>query len=164
MRMKKTSKHINQVQAAQLSGVVVTTFALWLNGKNPPPRDSEGYPTIEFGEWLRDKAARDAGFDPENDGRLDVQQERGRKESAMADKYERENRIAEGTLIAADTIRAALETMLMRVKTRLLKIPSSVAPMIVGVMDNHVIQETIDDAVRDALTELSAGLPTELPV
>ena len=49
----------------------------------------------------------------------------------------------------------------------MLRLPSAVAPLVLGEDDQIVIQETIEDMVRDALSEMSADWRedpiTELP-
>jgi hypothetical protein len=98
---------------------------------------------------------------------LNPQQELARKNKELADKTALENEVRRGELIETDDVEAAWSDILMRVKSRMLRIPSAVAPLILGEEDQVVIQEAVEDMVRDALSEMSAdwresGI-TELP-
>ena len=124
---------------------------------NGPPRRADGAFALDaFGTWLRGRAD-DAGLKQERDIQA------ARKDAALAEKTELENAVRRGELCEASEVVAGWQTVLSRVRSRILRVPHITAPLVVGEPDIHTIRETIDSAVRDALTELSApAAPEEL--
>ena len=78
-----------------------------------------------------------------------------RLKTLQADKVEIELKQAAAELIPVDEVTRALTNMAMRVKTRLLRIPTSLAPLITGLTDVHAVQKRLEQDVREALEELS---------
>ena len=131
--------------------------------------ENKKYRSSDLGQWLIDRTLRShTVVGSENTGEmLNPQQELARKNKELADKTALENEVRRGELIETDDVEAAWSDILMRVKSRMLRIPSAVAPLILGEEDQVVIQEAVEDMVRDALSEMSAdwresGI-TELP-
>jgi hypothetical protein len=94
----------------------------------------------------------------------EAQHARRRSAVARAAKDEADARLAElrvaeatGELVQRDAADAAVERMIIQVKTRLLQIPQAVAPACMGREYGEVVH-TLDEAIRDALAELS-GIP-----
>ena len=151
-----------QDAAAVLAGVTVQTMIAWDKQENPPPRNSDGsYSAKQFGEWLvnyrglkkrgpKPKRESDAG----DDGESFVEAER-RLKLAQAIKVERENDVAAGRLVSMDVIEPLWQRILVRVRGRLLKLPTATAPIVLGDGDVHSIQAKLKDAVHDALSELA---------
>lgn len=77
-----------------------------------------------------------------------------RKESALAWRRTLEARQVAGELVARADMDAAVMAAFARVRARLLAIPSSAAPLLVGA-DMPRIRSTLEDAIHDALRELS---------
>ena len=151
---------LTQEAAAILAGVTVQSIIRWDKQDNPAPRNSDGtYSAKGFGKWLMEqRSSKRVGAPKKNrdddDGEGQAQAER-RLTIAKADKADRENKVAEGLLLPVEEVESSWQTILSRVRGRVLKIPSSVAPLVVGDPDAHSIQSKIKDAVYDALTELS---------
>lgn len=78
-----------------------------------------------------------------------------RLKTLQADKVEMELKQAAGELIPIEDVTHALTNMVMRVKTRLLRLPAALAPLVSGVTDVYGVQKRIEDGVREALDELS---------
>lgn len=76
-----------------------------------------------------------------------------RLKTAQAEKVEMENQVTAGTLIPIDKCMTAWKLILGRVRTRLLRIPSTVAPLVHGDPDVLSIQQKLKEAVHDALSE-----------
>lgn len=152
---------IHQDAAAVLAGVSIPTMVNWAKQENPPPQNSDGsYPARQFGEWLvnyrglkkRGPKPKDRGGD-EDSGETFTEAER-RLKLAQAIKAERQNEIDAGNLMEIEQIETLWQRILMRVRSRLLKIPTTVAPLVLGDTDAHSIQLKLKEAVHDALTEL----------
>lgn len=143
-------------QASLICGLSERQFLLRLHKDDPPPKNAKGlYHSEELGEWLRRQERLKLGLEAEASGKLDPAQERARKDMEMADKYELDNKVRRGELIEASTVQTAAFDVVMRTRSRLLRVPSAVSPLVVGEDDRVTVQTTIDDAIRDALSELS---------
>jgi hypothetical protein len=162
---------------AQLLGISTKSLQTWMRKPNPPPmRNNHKIGATDLGQYIREKqTVRKGGggsypYLPPGvvmasdlkmpkasggDGEKSFDKERTRKESAAADKIEMENAITRGEFIRAEDVEAAWATILGRVKTRMLRVPSVAAQVLVGEEDMVKIQEVLDDFVRDALTEAS---------
>ena len=174
---------LSQIEAAALAGVTVITLFNWGNEPDPPPRAPNGaYPAREFGDWMRKhqtrKRGRGAGenypFAPEGwrpatsktpmklpglpvpepagDSKVDTEI---RLNIARAEKVEMENMVAAGQLVPAADIESALGEMIVRVKNRLMRLPTALAALVLGDDDVYSIQGKLKDGINDALSEVS---------
>ena len=150
--------YLNGPQAATFMGCTNATLQNKLKGPFPPPRTaSKKYPSDQLGEWVRGEAVRAMHAKLEKDpNKLDGQHELARKNKELADKTMLENEVRREELIEVALVEMAWTDILARVKTRMLKIPSTLSTLLVGEEDQVVIQERIDETVRDALAEMSA--------
>lgn len=143
----------------------------------PPPRRPDGWFDAEdLGVWLRRHHTRRRGpgrgenypYAPPgwfpasmqqsggNDGSAETKNEiEIRLKTAQAIKLETEQAITDGRLIEADRIESAWTILVQRVRSRLLRMPSALAMVVARDTDPNSVQVTLDDAVRDVLTELS---------
>jgi phage terminase Nu1 subunit (DNA packaging protein) len=165
-------------QAAVFMGVSYSRLQQLLAQENPPPRQpNKTYRSDELGEWVRQRAilsvvgtgkpGRPPGqrnSDPEDDEfgtgnpmLLSPVQERARKDKEQADKTALENATRRGELVEAATVRRKWVDVMHLVKSKMLRIPFSTAPLLVGQTDQWKIQGILEDQVRDALSELAAG-------
>lgn len=154
---------LTQEAAAVLAGVTIQTMINWDKLPDGPPRNPDkSYSAREFGKWLVEvKAHRKSGPRPtkrpkedEDDDTSFAAAER-RLKLAQALKAERENEVAAGNLIELDKLEPIWQRILSRVRGALLKLPTALAPVVLGDTDAHSIQLKIKDAVHDALTNLS---------
>ena len=150
---------IMQDAAAVLAGVTVQTMVNWDKHENPPPRNADSsYSAKAFGEWLVTyRGLKKRGPRPRSDdddtGESFTEAER-RLKLAQAIKAERQNEVDAKRLLDIELIEALWQRIVMRVRSRLLKIPTTVAPIVLGDTDAHSIQLKIKDAVHDALAEM----------
>lgn len=170
--------YISADAAALMCGTTRVTMLNWRKQENPPPYNDEinMYPLAELGVWSRTEllfkkgkggaypnlpdlsripgraAMPTMGKQP---ARLDKHDAEIRLKTLQADKVEMELQQAAGELIPVTDVTHALTNMVMRVKTRLLKIPTAIAPLVVGLTDVYAVQERLEDGVREALDELS---------
>lgn len=171
-------QYLTQAVAAVLCDVTPLTMTNWDKQPNPPPRDPMTglYPARALGRWMRSeqlfKTGRGGGFPFMPDmsrasgipssvaGGGDDQpttklNEEIRLIKARADKAEIEVAEKAGQLIPVEEVSSAWTKLVMRVKTRLLKLPTTIAPMVHGMPDVHDVQAEIERGVREALEELS---------
>lgn len=157
-----------------------TTVALmnWRKQENPPPYndDIKAYPAKELGVWIRTELLVKKGkggaypWLPDTNrfpgraimptfgskpARIDKHDAEIRLKTLQADKVEMELKQTAGELIPVEEVTHALTNMIMRVKTRLLRIPTAIAPLVVGLSDVYGVQKRLEDGVREALEELS---------
>ncbi|MDK3074098.1 hypothetical protein QO034_13330 [Sedimentitalea sp. JM2-8] len=147
---------LTQEAAGVLANVSVQTMKKWEKQDNPPPRNADGtYSAKHFGIWLSThRGNKQSGSKPKA-GAADRNQAEARLKEAQAIKAERENEVAEGLLVPIEETVEGWQEILMRVRSRLLKMPTALAPLVAGDPELHSIQAKIKDAVYDALNELS---------
>ncbi len=163
--------------AAEICGVGVATLHRWARDANPPPKLADGrYDLKALGAWCRTEQVKKtfkgkylyapAGWGPmttrgktaDSDDPVAIEDKNTaetRLKTAQADKVEMENDVASGKLVPVDEVATAWQMILSRVRTRLLKIPSAVAPLVLGDPKLYSIQQKLKDAVSDALAEAS---------
>ncbi len=170
MTINENSKimYLDLGQAAVFAGVSYARFQQILrDDPHPPPRNSDKkFRSDELGEWVRTRAIQSAlGHrknapvvigDPDGPVMLNPVQERARKDSELADKTALENQVRRGELIEASQVGTKWKEIMLRVRSRMMRIPWAAAPLLVGEEDQVKIQITIEDQIRDALQELSA--------
>lgn len=130
----------------------------------------KGYPARSLGKWIRQEMTlrRGAGgsyphlpnLDRISSSRTDTEvidkhAEEARLTKERADKIEMENAVSAGRLIVVEDVEEAWAAILGRVRTRLLRIPSMMAPLVFGAEDVYSVQETLERGVHDALEEAS---------
>jgi len=144
-------------QAGSFIGVKAQQFLNLQKSPYPPPRlGNKKYRSDQLGEWFKARILREHTVAGDDGERLDPAQENARKNKELADKTALENQVRRGELIEASEVESAWSDIMARVRTRMMRVPSSVAPLIIGMDDQIAIQQAIDDAVRDALSEMSA--------
>lgn len=170
---------VTQLVAAEVCGVSIPTFQRWCReADGPRPTEDKQYSLKMLGEWCRKHQIRKPGrgkfgdndfpYAPDGWGplanaapQLDSPSKENRSEAdtrlkvAQANKIEMELAEKAGQLIPADEVTSAWQQILVRVKTRLLKLPTTLAPLVHGDPDMYSIQRKLQDGVNDALTEAS---------
>lgn len=174
---------ISQHAAADFLGVTTQTLIRWSKEPDPPPRTDDGwYPVREIGVWARKvmvtKSTKGGskpiysyapeGWGPKavnhpapnlNDDGVAIpeglKEAEQRLKTAQANKIEMEMAEKSGELILASDVLEAWQRILTRVKTRLLKLPTTLAPMVLGDPDLYSVQRKLKESVNDALAEAS---------
>lgn len=107
-------------------------------------------PTVQgYVRYLQERAIGRTGM-PE-----DYQQEKARLTKIQADKAELELNEITGSLVSSEEIALEWFQMITDCKTRLLTIPAKAAPVVATEMEAGVVQNIIDDLMREALEELT---------
>ena len=176
---------LTQLEAAEIAGVTDVTIRKWMDDDPTLPFDraSRTFPAREFGIWLRTELVLKSGgrYLPDRKRliellggeaaipirtptlpgmpeppRIETREEAERRLAvAKADKQELDNAERAGKLVQADVATHAWVDIVTRVKTKLLRIPSALAPLVYGKSDVFEIQGVLDDGVREALEELA---------
>lgn len=162
-----------------------TTVALlnWRKQENPPPYNDEikAFPLKDLGVWVRTELLLKKGkggsypYLPDTSkfpgqgvmpgvkpttSRIDKSQAEIRLKTLQADKVEMELKQSAGELVPVEDVTKVLTDMVMRVKTRLLRIPTALTPVVFGLSDKFDVQKRLEEGVRDALEELSEDWQT----
>jgi hypothetical protein len=84
-------------------------------------------------------------------------QMRARRDQALAEKYERENLIAEGALVPIVVVLRELEAEYARIRSRLQALPNKLAPKVILCRTAAEAATVIRDEIDRVLEELSSG-------
>lgn len=87
-------------------------------------------------------------------GSLDLGEERARLAKEQADAKEMENAVERGELVYIEDVAKQIEAQLTRVRTRLLAVPTKVAPEAHASATVKEVQALIEDNIIEALNEL----------
>ncbi len=105
---------------------------------------------LEYIKHLRDGAAGRL-----HNSDLDLTEERARLAKEQADAKEMENAIARGELVHIEDVAKQFERGLERARTKLLAIPSKIAPEVHACATAKEVQSVIERNIVEALTELA---------
>ena len=89
---------------------------------------------------------------------LELSRERARLAKEQADKTARENELGRAAVIPVEQAAELWERICTNIRTRILALPSILAPRVVG-LSAAKVQKVADELCREALTELSDGDP-----
>lgn len=167
--------YITTELAADLCGVSPQTFAGWRHKPDPPPYDrgSRSVPLIELGHWIREHQVMKRGtgghgypYLPNADqltggekmpGLPDKESHEARLKRLQADKLQIEIDVQTKKLIPVDEVQQTWSVIATRVKTRLLRLPVALAPLVTGLSDVYAVQEKLTEGVNEALEALADG-------
>lgn len=91
-------------------------------------------------------------------GVVSIDEARQRKAAAEAELSEIELAKARAAVVSVDDVAKQWQSILSGVRTRLLAVPTKVAPMVAVENDQTIVKGLIEDGVHTALGELSAEL------
>jgi hypothetical protein len=111
----------------------------------------------------RKKAGEESMLRPEVSAQT-YEEARTRKISAEAEIAELELAKIRGTLCLTDDVVKAWETVLHACKAKFLSLPTKVAPVVANESDVAVVKDYMENAIREALLELSNYQPAIDPV
>jgi hypothetical protein len=148
---------INQKQAAALLGITDRRLRQIGKEDNPPVRDAEGqYPCAEFGAWMRADWRRGVGFTDDGTA-YDFDAERARLTHHEANIKAMDEERKRGDLIPADEVKQAWGDMVAAARSKLLAIPSRLAP-VCAMKPPAEIEAEARKLVHEALNELSKSM------
>lgn len=149
---------VNKRQLAATFGVSEETITQWQNKGMPIVSQRKGtqgneYETADCIRWF---ANRDAG----GDGALDLNQERARLAKAQADKTTLEAAELKGEMVRYEEISAHWTNRAAACRSRLLTIPSKIAPRVRAAVNDFEAAATLEVEICEALEEISGdGVP-----
>ena len=122
---------VSRKELADSFGVDERTISRWKGEGMPPPADGSEYDIEPIIKWWgeREIARR---LTSSNGVALDLNAERARHSKEQADKLEMENAKSRGLLMDAGAVAVLWSKIATAAKTRLLAIPSRVAPLLIG--------------------------------
>lgn len=100
------------------------------------------------------KKLREAAAGRASSGDLDLSAERARLAKEQADAKEMENAVERGDLVYIEDVAKQIENQLTKARTRLLSVPTKVAPEAHASATVREVQALIEDAIVEALNEL----------
>ena len=107
---------------------------------------------VAYIRHLRETAAgRSAAY-----GVVDLTAERARLAAAQAVRAERENAVAEGEFLPRDEVHIAVTSAFALVRSKILALPSRMAPQVAPAMTPAEAQAMLKDACYEALDDLAA--------
>lgn len=149
---------LTTMQAASFVGVTYRQMQNYLTGPYPPPRQhNKKHRSDDLGKWLIERTQRAMRVEITKDpDKLNATHELARKNKELADKAALENQVRREELIEVGAVKTGWSMILMKVRTRLLSLPTSLAAEIASESDQANVQEILQNGVNDALTELVA--------
>jgi phage terminase Nu1 subunit (DNA packaging protein) len=159
--MSKKQFTVNQQEAAFLLAVDCRTIQTWSKRSTDPlPVARHGargqpneYNPAMLVQWYVRNELDKLNI---NDGELlDLNTERAKLAKLQARKIELDLEVIEGRMVDTEQAGAALEKVIMACRSRLLAMPSKIAPQVFGTRTLPGTAEAIREGVYDALTELS---------
>lgn len=187
MQLINGTYYVNTEAAAQLCGVSKTTVIAWRKQPNAPTYDNDlkMYPLPELGDWMRGeqiyKRGKGGAFTwkpdmsrfpssaqllpspvtilpgmekPEVNHDEDAET---RVKRLRGDKLQMEIQERAGELVDADEMLIVLSSMISRVKTRILSLPTALAATVTGNTDRVQVQSMIEEKIHATLEELSTN-------
>lgn len=162
MPSKKRGKLVNRSELAEILGVALTTVDSWTRKndfpveKSPKTGDTRwAFYVGDVVEWLVDCAVADV-TDEGQDKKLNEMERR--KLKAEVERLELKLEQEKGRLLDYREVESAGIDCFTATKTRLLAIPSKLAPQVVG-LDPANAQLIIEKQIIEALEELSELVP-----
>lgn len=143
----------SQTEISSKLGITVKTFQDLIAKGYIEQRDRGNYTYEECSKQYLDHLREIAAGRMTVDG-LDLSAERARLAKEQADAKEMENMVERGDLLYIDDIIKDFEEQLINCKTKLLAAPTKVAAEVFAARDVAEVQEIMEEAVKDALSEL----------
>jgi phage terminase Nu1 subunit (DNA packaging protein) len=102
-------------------------------------------------DYIKYQAGKNSGGYSKGEG---YQEEKARLTKLQADKAHLEVETISGNLVPADDVARRWYQTITNTKNRLLTVPSKAAPIVASETEAGIVQDIIDDLVREALEEL----------
>ena len=153
----------SQSEIAAKLGVNVSTFKDFVARGIIEERERGQYTYEECSKQYLDHLREIAAGRYSEDG-LDLSAERARLAKEQADAKEMENAVGRGDLVYIEDVAKQIENQLTKARTRLLGVPTKVAPEAHASATVREVQTLIESAIVEALNELvgySQGEPSE---
>ena len=113
---------------------------------------------LDYCQYLRNRAAGRV-----SSGQYDLTEERARLSYHQANIEGLKELEHRGELVSAHAVALTWQTLIGAARAKLLTMPTKMAPVLLGALDSHDIEEKLRIEIYDALDELAGrGLPSDL--
>ncbi len=143
----------SQSEISSKLGINVATFKDFVARGIIEERDRGQYTLEECAKQYLNHLREIAAGRMTTDG-LNLADERARLAKEQADAKEMENMVERGELLYMDDVIKDFEDQLMNCKTKLLATPTKIAAEVFASRDVQEVQELMEEAIKDALSEL----------
>lgn len=143
----------SQSEISSKLGINVATFKDFVARGIIEERDRGQYTLEECAKQYLSHLREIAAGRMTTDG-LNLADERARLAKEQADAKEMENMVERGELLYMDDVIKDFEDQLMNCKTKLLATPTKIAAEVFASRDVQEVQELMEEAIKDALSEL----------
>jgi phage terminase Nu1 subunit (DNA packaging protein) len=143
----------SQSEISSKLGINVATFKDFVARGIIEERDRGQYTLEECAKQYLSHLREIAAGRMTSDG-LNLADERARLAKEQADAKEMENMVERGELLYMDDVIKDFEDQLMNCKTKLLATPTKIAAEVFASRDVQEVQELMEEAIKDALSEL----------
>jgi phage terminase Nu1 subunit (DNA packaging protein) len=143
----------SQSEISSKLGINVATFKDFVARGIIEERDRGQYTLEECAKQYLSHLREIAAGRMTTDG-LNLADERARLAKEQADAKEMENMVERGELLYMDDVIKDFEEQLMNCKTKLLATPTKIAAEVFASRDVQEVQELMEEAIKDALSEL----------
>ena len=143
----------SQSEISSKLGINVATFKDFVARGIIEERDRGQYTLEECAKQYLSHLREIAAGRMTTDG-LTLADERARLAKEQADAKEMENMVERGELLYMDDVIKDFEEQLMNCKTKLLATPTKIAAEVFASRDVQEVQELMEEAIKDALSEL----------
>ena len=143
----------SQSEISSKLGINVATFKDFVARGIIEERDRGQYTLEECAKQYLSHLREIAAGRMTTDG-LNLADERARLAKEQADAKEMENMVERGELLYMDDVIKDFEEQLMNCKTKLLATPTKIAAEVFSSRDVQEVQELMEEAIKDALSEL----------
>jgi len=143
----------SQSEISSKLGINVATFKDFVARGIIEERDRGQYTLEECAKQYLSHLREIAAGRMTTDG-LNLADERARLAKEQADAKEMENMVERGELLYMDDVIKDFEEQLMNCKTKLLATPTKIAAEVFSSRDVQEVQEIMEEAIKDALSEL----------
>ena len=143
----------SQSEISSKLGINVATFKDFVARGIIEERDRGQYTLEECAKQYLSHLREIAAGRMTTDG-LNLADERARLAKEQADAKEMENMVDRGELLYMDDVIKDFEEQLMNCKTKLLATPTKIAAEVFASRDVQEVQELMEEAIKDALSEL----------
>lgn len=155
-------KEVNQTELSHILDVSVVTLRAWeKEGMPAVAKASRGkaatYNTADVIKWCEQRLI--ARYATTADDAETISEEEGKRRKVVAEAQLAELRLAVelGALVEIEAVGEEVDAVLVRVRSRLLAIPGTLALTLTNEPDPVVVRERVFDEVSGALNELSAA-------
>ena len=145
---------VNQSELSEILDISTVSLVRWGKEGLPVRRPGPGkkgnqYDTAEVIRWM---IARRSNPDGEH---IDGAFEKARLDRERADAQALKNAVDRGDMVSLEAVADALADVLITTRSRLLGMPTSLAPLLIGITKIPVLERMLSDEIADCLNDIT---------